>query len=176
MTRDETKKIVTMIATSYSKHLLPEINEYYINLWTAMLGDMDYQEVSLLVQKWIMTEKYPPGIADIRREITALKTERKEASEAWQELMAAIKSYGSYREEEALESLSEATRRVVERFGYKFYCQMPEAERTTYFAQFRNAYDVMADREHTQAQLPEALQQKLKMLANHASEVKAIEG
>lgn len=166
MTREQTKMVLTMLATSYNKRLMPELNEYTINLWHKMLEDVEYESIGLVVQKWIMTEKFPPSIADIRQAVAELYIDGKDASEAWREIKDAVRKFGSYEEETALNSLSADTRRVVERFEYKKFCMMEEKDERTFYAQFRDAYNSLATREKTEKQLPAELNDKIKMLAD----------
>ena len=174
MTREDTKKLLVMIVTSYSKHLMVEVNEYTINLWHAMLKDVDAKAAGLIIQKWIMTEKYPPSIADIRQSLAELATKSMDASEGWREVMDAVKKYGSYQEDEALESLSPAVRAVVERFSFQHFCMMPMDEISTYFAQFRNSFVAEQKREKVRKQLPETLVKNLDLLAEQYQSTKSL--
>ena len=165
MTRDETKIIIAMIANGYSKHLMPSIDSHYINMWSSFFEDLSFQAVEAVTKKWLMTEKYPPSIADIRQGVTELSLDTKDASEAWQEVLGVIRKYGNYQKTEALEALSEETRVIVERFGYETFSLMETKEERTLYAQFRDAYNGAAKRKKTERQLPPELNNKLKMLS-----------
>lgn len=65
--------------------------------------------------------------------------------------MKAIRHFGSYREEEALESMSDLTRNVVRRLGFRNLCMSGNV--TADRANFRAIYEQMAEKEHTTKQI-----------------------
>ena len=86
-----------------------------------------------------------------------------------EEVLRAIKMFGSYRETEALQSMTETTRQAVKRMGFRNICLSENimAER----ANFRTIFEQIADRDHKTAQLSTNLVQ----LINGIQERKEIE-
>ena len=90
-------------------------------------------------------------------------------SDGWEEVLRAIKMFGSYRETEALQSMTETTRQAVKRMGFRNICLSENimAER----ANFRTIFEQVADRKHKNDQLSTNLVQ----LINGIQERKEIE-
>ena len=124
-----------------------------IKIWFQLLGDLDYKVANAAIQKYILTNKKAPTIADIRELTTTVAIGEKPLwSDGWEEVLNAIRRFGSYREEEALEAMTETTRRTVQRLGFKNICMSENimADR----ANFRMIYEQIAEREHTAKQIP----------------------
>ena len=134
-----------------SPNFLPDAEA--IKMWFALLGDLDYNIANIAIQKYMLTGKFPPTIADIRELATSVKTgDIPLWSDGWEEALMAIRKYGSYRENEALESMSEITRMTVQRLGFRNICLSENitAER----ANFRDIYKELAERKQREVNLP----------------------
>jgi hypothetical protein len=83
--------------------------------------------------------------------------ESKDWGDAWEEVLKAINYYGSYREEDALNSLDDTTRKVVKRLGFRNICMSENIEADR--ANFRMIYTNQMERDKQAAQLPESLKQ-----------------
>ena len=69
MTREETIGILALLKANYSgtfKNMTKEEAEGKINLWAMMLSDVSKEDLLLVVQKIIATNKFFPTIAEIR--------------------------------------------------------------------------------------------------------------
>lgn len=129
---------------------LPDADAYKV--WYRLLEDLDYTVAQAAVQKYMLTNKFPPSVADIRECAVLVRTgDKKTWSEGWEEVMKAIRHFGSYREEEALESMSDLTRNVVRRLGFRNLCMSGNV--TADRANFRAIYEQMAEKEHTTKQI-----------------------
>lgn len=165
MEREEFKILAKGMKAVYTQpSFLPDAEAF--NVWFSLLQDLDYMVAQAAIQKYMLTNKKCPTIADIRELATSVSIGEKPLwSDGWEEVLMAIRKFGSYREEEALESMTETTRRTVQRLGFKNICMSENimADR----ANFRMIYEQIADREHTAKQIPmklnnliESLQQK----------------
>ena len=157
MERKEFALFASALRTYYPKEkLLP--NEQAMELWFNQLQDLPYKLAELTLNKWVATNKWSPTIADIREQALGItQGTAKEWGEAWQDVLRAIHKYGSYRELEALESLDETTRKVVERLGFRNICLSEEIQVER--ANFRMIYEQMQEREKQDAQLPPRLKE-----------------
>ena len=145
------------LRTYYPKeNLLP--NEQAMELWYKQLQDIPYPIAELTLNRWVATSKWSPSIADIRQQAISLtRGDGKEWGEAWQDVLTAIKMYGTYREEEALESLDDTTRTVVRRLGFRNLCLSEEIQVDR--ANFRMIYEQQQQRDKQDAQLPPKLKE-----------------
>lgn len=152
MNKQEFGLFAAALKTYYPREeLLP--NNQAMELWYKQLSDIPYHIAEMSLNKWVATNKWSPSIADIREMTVTIKSgEKPQWSDGWEEVLRAIRCYGSYRETEALESMTELTQQVVRRLGFKNICMSENimADR----ANFRMIYEQIADREHNTKRLP----------------------
>jgi hypothetical protein len=127
-------------------------------LWEKMLSDMPYQVAENALIRVLATTKYFPTVAEIR-EAAVVNSQPQiiTAAEAYQLVLKAIHCYGSYREQEALESLDPLTRKVTEAIGWRSLCLSEEPD--VIRGQWRKAYEGLEKRVTTEAKMPQALKQ-----------------
>lgn len=152
MDKKEFALFAAALKTYYPKeNLLP--NSQAMELWFRQLQDIPYELAEITLEKWVSTNKWSPTIADIREHATAVKCGDKPLwSDGWEEVLRAIGKYGSYRETEALQSMTDITRQAVKRLGFRNICMSENI--MTDRANFRMIYEQIADREQTAKQLP----------------------
>lgn len=127
-----------------------------MQLWFNQLNDIPYNVAEVTLNKWVATNKWSPSIADIREQATGLtQGEAKEWGEAWQDVLRAIRLYGSYEELKALDSLDEITRKTVKHLGYRNLCFSENIQNDR--ANFRMIYEREQERAKQSAQLPPRL-------------------
>lgn len=152
MNKQEFGLFAAALKTYYPREaLLP--NNQAMELWYKQLSDIPYHIAEMSLNKWVATNKWSPSIADIREMAVTIKSgEKPQWSDGWEEVLKAIRCFGSYRETEALESMSELTRLSVRRLGFKNLCMSENimADR----ANFRMIYEQMADRDYNAKRLP----------------------
>ena len=97
--------------------------EEAMDVWFALLHDLDYQILSKALKKHMLTNKFKPTVAELR-EIYAdlICPVISDWSEGWEQVSKAIGHYGMYRTEEAMESFDEVTREAVKRLGFQNIC------------------------------------------------------
>lgn len=153
MNKKEFAVFAAALKTYYSKEkdLLP--NTQAMELWFKQLQDIPYQIAELALNKWVATNKWSPSIAEIREQAAAIKCGDKQLwSDGWEEVQRAIKRFGSYRETEALQSMTEITRTAVKRLGFRNLCMSENS--TADRANFRMIFEQIVEREHKTQQLP----------------------
>lgn len=167
MTNDEFKIIVKGLKSAYpSPNFLPD--DYSVQLWYKMLGDLDYKTVQAAVYKYICSNKFPPTIADMRDKCLALQiSEPNDWLSAWSLVLKCIDRFGIYQGDRALKRIGQndpIAKSVVERMGWRNLCmtETPSIER----ASFRQCYETIQKREIENAKLPSALREKIQKMAN----------
>jgi hypothetical protein len=138
------------------ENILP--NDQAMALWFKQLQDIPYDVAEIALNKWVAVNKWSPSISEIRQTaIELMSGESKDWGDAWEEVLKAINYYGSYREEDALNSLDDTTRKVVKRLGFRNICMSENIEADR--ANFRMIYTNQMERDKQAAQLPESLKQ-----------------
>ena len=169
MTKTEFAKFAMAMRSCYPKeNLLP--SDEAMDIWFQMLADIPYQVASAGLQQWVQINRWSPSIADIRAMILEVKHgEIADWSQGWEEVQKAIRNFGMYRPDEALESMSAVTKRVVSRLGFKNLClsENQEADR----ANFRQIYQAEAERDRKNAVLSADIKNRIGMI-----QTKLIEG
>ena len=155
MNKKEFATFAAALKTYYPKeNLLP--NPQAMELWYRQLQDIPYQIAELTLNKWVSMNKWSPSVADIREQAAAIRCGDKPLwSDGWEEVLRAISKFGSYREAEALQSMTEVTRKAVKRLGFRNICMSDNI--TADRANFRMIFEQIADRESAEKQLPVTL-------------------
>lgn len=162
MTREEFKVLVKGMRAIYTQAtFIPDQDAF--NMWYALIGDMSYEVCSVAIKKYMLTNKFPPTVADIR-EIAAnvVNGDPLTWGESWEMALNAVRKYGSYNKQAALDSLDSITRKCVESIGYMELCMSENimVER----AHYQKIFDVFAKRQQTEKQIPLGLQQAINRL------------
>lgn len=168
MTRANISKLLSLLATAYPNTRI-DASQMTINLWQEMLADMPDALVVAATKRLIAVSPYPPAISDIRKqavEAMAAANGVMDGQSAWGVAIKAIHQYGYYNESEALASMSPEVRRVVERFGWRELCTSDVGQASIIRAQFIKAYDAIINRRKEDAQIPAALHDTLRNLAD----------
>lgn len=151
MDRKEFAAFVMAIRTYYPKEkILP--NEQAIELWYRELQDIPSPVADAALRKWVATNKWSPSIAEIRETAVGItEGDGLTWGEAWEQVVMAIRRYGSYSPQEAMDSFDPLTRRCVQNLGYHELCvsENPTADR----ANFRMIFETLSQRQRTEQQL-----------------------
>ena len=103
MTRDETIKILMVVQAAYPNYK-PQDKTVAVNVWTEMLADIPYEQVSTAVKAYIQSDKsgFAPSIGDIREKVHNIFAEEDELNEtvAWSLVLKAIRRSTYYSDEE----------------------------------------------------------------------------
>lgn len=159
MDKKEFALFASALRTYFPKeNILP--NPQAMELWFRELADIPFPVAEAVLRKWVATNKWSPSIAEIR-EMTASMVygEQMTWGEAWEKALDAVRRYGSYNKEKALDSLDPLTRKCVENIGFLELCRSENimVER----AHFQRIYEVYAKRELTEQRLPASLVQAI---------------
>ena len=157
MTKEEFKILAKGMKAVYTQPtFLPDSDS--LNVWFSLLQDLDYMIAQAAIQKYMLTNKFPPTIADIREAATTVSIGEKPLwSDGWEQVLKNISKYGmcTYdpdRLAECMNSFDPLTRQAVKRLGWKELCMSENimADR----ANFRMIYEQIADREYNAKQIP----------------------
>lgn len=162
MTRDEFKMLVKGMKAVYAQPtFIPDADAF--NMWFALIGDLPYEVCNVSIQKYMLTNKFPPTVAEIREmAANVVGGDPLTWGESWERALNAVRRFGSYNKVDALNSLDPLTRKCVESIGYMELCMSENimVER----AHFQKVFEVYQKREQTDKQMPVALQQAISKL------------
>ena len=121
MSKQEFATLVLAMQAMYGDEFIG--TEEAIDVWFALLHDLDYQILSRALQKHMLTNKFKPTVAELREIYADLICPTiSDWSEGWEKVSRAIGHYGMYRTEETMESFDEVTREAVKRLGFQNIC------------------------------------------------------
>jgi len=156
MTKQEFATFAMALRTYYPKeNILP--NQQAMELWYREVCDIPYNVAEAALRKWVVNNKWSPSIADIR-EMTSTVTQGEipDWGEAWNTVCSAIRTYGSYKIQEAMESFDELTYKAVQRLGFRNLCMSENVSADR--ANFRMIYEQLAERKRKEGNMPPQLQ------------------
>jgi len=149
---------------------LPDADAF--NVWFALLGDLEYPVLNAAIQKYMLINKFPPTIADLREIATSISIgDVPDWGEGWEKVLQAIRRFGYYRESEAMQTMDQLTQTCVKRLGWRNLCMSENSNQDR--ANFRMIYEQLAERTKKEATLPISLNNTIKQL--NAAAVKQIE-
>ena len=161
MKKPDLIKVMGIIAAAYPN--MKDITEVQINVWFHSLKDLDIKAVQLAVQQYILEGTFPPSVAEIRKRAMAVLTpELPEKTEAWEQVMGAIKKFGYARETEALKSMEPVVARAAKSMGWREIChsQKPDVVR----GQFLRMYESISERQNRDNLIPLEMKEETKQL------------
>lgn len=161
MTPEEFNRIVVAIKAFYQKENILT-DDHTIELWYQSLKDIPYKSLYLALHKWVETERWSPTIADLRRlSFEVSNPEIPTWDEAWENVLQAVRHYGTQRMVEAMDSFDEVTRKTVARVGWIQICTSEQIgiER----AAFRDIYNVLSDKTKEQGQIAPAIRKVIEV-------------
>lgn len=171
VTKKEFAIIAAAMKTYYPRENLIPNNEA-MELWYKQLEDIPYKVAEACLNEWVATNRWSPSIADLREAASRiLKGEAPDWGEGWKRVQRAISNFGYYRAQEAVASLDDLTRAVVDRMGFRNLClsENQEADR----ANFRMIYEQLVVRKEKEDQTPKAVRD---LIASIRNENKLLEG
>jgi hypothetical protein len=164
MTFDEFKVLAKGMKSVYTKeNFLPDAES--IKIWFSLLKDIPYEVLNVAIQKYMMTNKFSPTIADLRElasEVTVGQIT--DWGDGWEQVLKAIRVYGSYNAGAALNSMDSITRKCVERLGFREICLSENIAVDR--ANFRMLYEQLANRQKEDAKLSLSIKTKLAELTD----------
>ena len=134
---------MTILGIAYNK----EFNEEQVSVWYQMLGNYTKKEFKNAVLELIKTEDYLPSIATVTKAIAKQKTAAfPNAEDEWQDVLRAVKQFGSWDEKGALESLTPYTRKIVQHIGFNRICMATPEDQVWNKKDFIGEYNSLKDK------------------------------
>lgn len=151
MTFDEFKVLVKGMKAVYTApNFLPDADS--VKIWFQLLQDLDYKVLSIAIQKYMMTSKFPPTIAELREAASDVKQgEIPDWGNGWEQVLKAIHHFGMYRIADAMQSFDPLTKQCVERLGFRNICLSENISQDR--ANFRIIYEQLRERKKKEAQV-----------------------
>jgi len=112
MDRNEFKVLVKAMKAVYADpKFIPD--GYAFDVWYSLLQDLEYKTASITVQKYMLSNKFPPAISDIREQYVSI-TNPKELNEmeAWSRVSRALRN-GYYGAEQEFNKLPPLVQKAV---------------------------------------------------------------
>jgi hypothetical protein len=160
MNQQEAAKVIFLLSTNYKNFPEQGKEEALTLLWSMTFQDIPYKLVETAAVKHMMSSKFAPTLQDMMEQLNEITdTPKLTADEAWGEFLRCVRMFGYMREKEALESLTEDVRAIVERFGYANLCKSENsvADRS----QFIKAYQATMERKKQQNLMPVAIKNRI---------------
>lgn len=156
MTKEEFMYLIAAMKSNYKNFGVDSKEQ--LKFWYEMLSDLDYTLAEIAVKTIISSSPYAPTISDIRKAAANTVEELPESASAWGEVTSAIRKYGYYQQEKAIESLSPLTRQVVKFMGFRELCLSENmmADR----AHFQRMFDTTVRRKEHDRVLPIGVKEK----------------
>lgn len=156
MTKKEFAVLAATMKTVYHKEkdLLP--NQEAMEIWYKHLCDIPYEVAEAALHKWTQTNKWSPGIAEIREMAAEVASgEIEDWGIGWEKVLRAVRCHGLYGQEKAMASFDDLTRRAVQCVGFRDICMSENISIER--ANFRTIYQELAAREKEQRQMAAGL-------------------
>lgn len=172
MKTSEVIKLYAALTVAYPR--LPEANELTIEMWNDALKDVDYKTAEVAIKKIILTSTFPPSIAEVRAAVTSIMIpDILTAADAWGEVQKALRLYGYYRTQEAIDSMSELTVKTVKYIGWSNICLCEESGVVR--GQFLKMYEQVANRKRSEVLLPVALKDEIRKISEKFGNLKLLQ-
>lgn len=144
MTAKEFEKISKGITTAFPwANLFP--SQEAVEIWYRKLGDIPYDIMVAVVNRWIETKTTPPTIAALRQEADIVVNGLPPTwADGWEQVLKAIGRYGYMRMNAAIATMDEVTAETVRRIGWQQICESENVDALR--ANFRMVYETLSRR------------------------------
>lgn len=160
MSKAEFAEIIGVLTAGIGR----EWPQQQVQVWYECLKDLDPGDLRSAVLRWLSeADSGFPAIAALRRMATEARAGRLPSSaEAWERVTAAVRRHGSYDKAGGMASLEPLERAAVDAAGgWGWICDVTTENRQAMAAQFRRAYESLAERHAADRALPAPLRPRL---------------
>ena len=168
MAKQEFATLVVAMQAMYGEDFIG--TEKPLDVWYALLHDLDYHILSKALQQYMLTNKFKPTVAELGEIYAELVSPTiSDWSESWEQVSKAIGHYGMYQEKAAMASFDEVTREVVKRLGFQNICLSENIVANR--ARFAEIYQAIQLRKRTEVNVGSALPNLREMVQNRLAEL-----
>ena len=138
MTIEEFVKGMKVLLTIYNK----EFDQDTIKVWYGFFKEVSLNDFMIAVKRIGEKETFFPSVARLKSEISTYTNPefQLDVDEEWNEVRYCIRTYGPYKEEEAMKYLKPFTRKIVEGMDYQRLMSVPTAEMQYEYNRFKTAF------------------------------------
>ena len=141
MDKQDFVKAMSYLGIIYNK----EFTQDEVSVWYSFFQDANAEVFKNAIKRLATKNKFLPSIAEIKQEMAYISNPilQLDLDEEWDSVIHALRRYGYYRVEEALNSLKPETRQIVQTIGWYRLCTSEniEWERKTFKELFNNKQD-----------------------------------
>ena len=138
MTKEQFIKGLKYLCIAYNK----EFTEEQATVWYDFFRDTNFDDFRQAVKRIIPQKEFMPSIAELKKEIAIYKNPvlQLNADDEWSKAITTIRKYGRYRSQEAMQELSEHSRKIIREIGFERICNSSniEWERKLFVELFNN--------------------------------------
>ena len=115
MTREEFLKAMTFMGAAYGKRIPQE----QVEVWYTFFHDDDAALFRQAVSRAISKSRFMPSVAELKSELALIKYPvlQLDVNTEWETVQNAVRHYGYYNADKAIESLNPFTQRIVRLLG-----------------------------------------------------------
>lgn len=115
MKREEFVKCMGFLSSAYKQ----DFNKDELNVWYEFFKDDNLENLKQAIKSIILKSKYLPSIAELKEEINYIYNPQLKisADDEWLKIEDAIREYGIYNSEDALNSMSTLTKKAIRMLG-----------------------------------------------------------
>lgn len=153
MNKDQFLKGITFLSVAYNK----EFSQEQVNVWYEFFKDENFDNFRMAVKRIIPKKDFMPSIAELKKEITLINNPvlQMDVDTEWDNVLKAIRKYGSYKADEAMKSLNPYTANIVRQIGYRRLCMSEHIQWER--KEFIELFNTNKERDGNAYMLPEPL-------------------
>ena len=129
-----------ILSSAYNREITPDD----LKIWYQFFKEEKEEDFSEAIKRLVTKNKFFPSVAELKKEIRKINTQDFHAEEEFERVMKAIRFYGRYRKEEAMESLPSITQKTVRLLGgFQRLCESTSRDwlRKNFIDTFNNTKD-----------------------------------
>ena len=126
MRKEEFVRGMKFLGEAYNKEFTPE----QVGVWFNFFENESFDSFRSAVKRIVAKSKYLPSIAELKQEIALITNPmlQLDCDEEWDSIIKALRRYGYYRYEEAMDSLKPQTRQIARTIGWYNLCTSENIE------------------------------------------------
>lgn len=150
MNKEEILKLIKILKISYPSYFRELQDDEIVlmtQLWERKFKNYSLEQVSQAIDNLTSKSKYMPSISEILSEIIQMSTPQLNPYSEWENVLKAVRKYGTYNQDKALASLDEPTSTIVRQLGWYRICttERIEFEKNKFMEMFEYYNDIERD-------------------------------